>query len=297
MASLASTSSLSTRVTAVPRHVRPPVTCSAAHPAAAKLLASSASATWGGSSSATAPLAARAASGRRGAPYRAVRAAVAAESKGEETEVKAEAAAAEVTAVAEEVKAVKEVKPVVKKVIAAVELKSEVDMDYAPLEEALKEGKFRAADDMTRALLIELAGTDSETREYVYFTEVKNIPVMDLKTIDALWVAYSDGKFGYSVQRKIWKQNKEQWGKFFKKLDWTTGENNSYRSWAGNEYIYSDEAAPGHLPLTSCLRGTQLLRGLLEHPAIAPPTTIGADGKVEEVSKGGVFSKPSWLKF
>jgi hypothetical protein len=35
-------------------------------------------------------------------------------------------------------------------------------MDYAPLEEALKEGKFRAADDMTRALLIELAGTDSE---------------------------------------------------------------------------------------------------------------------------------------
>jgi len=183
----------------------------------------------------------------------------------------------------------------------AVALESEMDIDYTPLEEALKSGEFRKADDMTRALLITLAGDDAETREYVYFTEVKNIPVADLKTIDALWVAHSDGKFGYSVQRKLWKQKKEQWGKFFTLLDWTTGENNSYRSWAGNEYIYSMEAKKGHLPLTSCLRGTQLLRGLFEHPAIAPPAVKGADGK--EGSTGGsggggsAGGKPDWLKF
>ena len=90
----------------------------------------------------------------------------------------------------------------------------------------------------------------SQTREYVYFTEVKNIPVMDLKTIDALWVAYSDGKFGYSVQRKIWKQNKEQWGKFFKKLDWTTGENNSYRRSEGGERLPHHASEPKN-PLDS----------------------------------------------
>ena len=62
-----------------------------------------------------------------------------------------------------------------------------------------------------------------QDREYIYFTEVKNIPVTDLKTIDNLWTTHSDGNFGYSVQRNIWKREKEQWGKFFKKLDWTVG--------------------------------------------------------------------------
>lgn len=168
----------------------------------------------------------------------------------------------------------------------------QMDVDYSALETALKTGEFRVADDLTRALLIELAGEDAEAREFVYFTEVANIPVKDLKTIDNLWTTYSEGKFGYSVQRKIWKQNKEQWGKFFKQLDWTTGENNSYRSWANNEYIYSMEAKNGHLPLTSCLRGTQLLRGLLQHPAIAPPAAEG--GKEGSESAGG---RPDWLKF
>jgi len=124
-----------------------------------------------------------------------------------------------------------------------------MDIDYTPLEEALKSGEFRKADDMTRALLITLAGDDAETREYVYFTEVKNIPVADLKTIDALWVAHSDGKFGYSVQRKLWKQKKEQWGKFFTLLDWTTGENNSYRRWVHTHTEHTQStAAPSTRP-------------------------------------------------
>jgi hypothetical protein len=36
------------------------------------------------------------------------------------------------------------------------------------------------------------------------------------KTIDALWRYFSDGKFGFSVQRKIWIGQKRQWPKFFK---------------------------------------------------------------------------------
>jgi hypothetical protein len=71
-------------------------------------------------------------------------------------------------------------------------------------------------------------------------------------------------------------------------------------SWAGNEYIYSMEAAKGHLPLTSCLRGTQLLRELFNHPAIAPPAVKGADGKEATGGSGGggaAGGKPDWLKF
>ena len=33
---------------------------------------------------------------------------------------------------------------------------------------------------------------------------VKKIPIESLQKINNLWLAASDGKFGYSVQKKIW---------------------------------------------------------------------------------------------
>lgn len=38
------------------------------------------------------------------------------------------------------------------------------------------------------------------------------------------------------------------------------------RKWP-KEFTYSTEANRGHLPLTNCLRGTQLFKAILEHPA------------------------------
>lgn len=114
-----------------------------------------------------------------------------------------------------------------------------------------------------------LAGEEAEDREWVYFTEVDNMPVTDLQTIDALWRFYSNNRFGFSVQRKIWVSQKRQWAKFFKKIDWTTGENGDYRKFP-QEFQWRADAAPGHMPLTNALRGTQLLAALLEHPAFGP---------------------------
>ena len=46
-------------------------------------------------------------------------------------------------------------------------------------------------------------------------------------------------------------------------------------------FTYSLDAVKGHLPLTNCLRGTQLFKAILEHPAFerkpaAPPSNNGA---------------------
>ena len=157
-----------------------------------------------------------------------------------------------------------------------------------------------------------LAGEDAEDRGWVYFTEVKQFPVKDLKTIDNLWTFYSDGKFGFSVQRKIWIGKKRQWAKFFKEIDWVQGENNAYRKWP-EEFIWKKEAKKGHMPLTNALRGTQLLNALLEHPAFAPPAKPknAADQAAEAMEQmgdnlkkamgGGMpglkgLKKPSWMK-
>lgn len=142
----------------------------------------------------------------------------------------------------------------------------QLGLDYKPLAQYLKDGDFRGADDETRALLIKMAGAGAVARGWVYFTEVKAIPADDLRTVDALWKAASKGKFGYSVQKELFAQSARRWPKFFKQIDWTVGENNVYRKWPA-EFIYSLDAAKGHLPLTNALRGTQLFEALLQHPA------------------------------
>jgi hypothetical protein len=64
----------------------------------------------------------------------------------------------------------------------------------------------RKADDETRALLIKMAGQGAVQRNWVYFTEVPSIPAADLQTVDALWRAASNNRFGYSVQKEMWVQ-------------------------------------------------------------------------------------------
>ena len=59
---------------------------------------------------------------------------------------------------------------------------------------------------------------------------MKFIPEADLQTVDNLWKAASDGKFGYSIQRELWLRNRQRWDKFFQQICWVQGEQNMYRS-------------------------------------------------------------------
>ncbi|PNH04496.1 Tetrapyrrole-binding protein, chloroplastic [Tetrabaena socialis] len=174
-----------------------------------------------------------------------------------------------------------------KEAIMAVALQSEVGMDYAPLRDALLEGDFRKAEDETRALLIKLSGEGAMKRNWVYFTEVKTISVADFQTVDNLWKASSNGKFGYSVQKEIWVQAQRRWPKFFKQIDWVQGENNNYRKWP-MEFTYSSDAVKGHLPLTNALRGTQLFQAIMEHPAFEAKAKKGMDERAREAASGTV---------
>lgn len=173
-----------------------------------------------------------------------------------------------------------------------VPLASGLGMDYSKLRDLLKEGKWREAEDETRELLIQAAGAGAVKRGWVYFTEVKFIPVDDMRTLDELWKAASGGKQGYSVQREVWVQNRRQWPKFFKAIDWVQGENNVYKKWPA-EFNYSAEAPKGHLPLTNALRGTRLFEAILDHEAFQKPS-VGGDSSSNGSSNGS--GQPSWMK-
>jgi len=156
----------------------------------------------------------------------------------------------------------------------------------------LAEGKWEEADNENRRLLCVVAGSEAVKRKWVYFSEVKSIPVADLQTMDNLWTAYSNGRYGYTVQRKLWMANKRQWGKLFQKIDWVTGENNAYRKWPEG-FLWVPDAAKGHLPLTNALRGTQLFEAILLHEAFGgepekkKEESSGKDGKAKKKGGGG----------
>lgn len=145
-----------------------------------------------------------------------------------------------------------------------VPLKSEGGIDYAQLQQLLINQDFQAADKLTLRLLCELAGDLAVQRKWLYFTEVERFSIADLQTIDTLWLVYSEGKFGFSVQREIWLAVGKNWEKLWSQIDWKNGNN-----WTRypDEFTWNLTAPRGHLPLSNQLRGVRTIAALLSHLA------------------------------
>ncbi len=73
---------------------------------------------------------------------------------------------------------------------------------FAKLEEYLKNGQWREADEETTRLMLQLG--DKDEKGYLDVEDCKNFPREELRTIDQLWLKYSDNKFGFSVQKQIY---------------------------------------------------------------------------------------------
>lgn len=145
-----------------------------------------------------------------------------------------------------------------------VPLKSDAGINYNPLQQLLAKQDFQASDRLTIEKMCELAGPTAVKRKWLYFTEVDNFPVVDLQTINNLWLVHSEGKFGFSVQREIWLSLGKNWDNFWPKIAWKNGNN-----WTRypNEFIWDLSAPKGHLPLSNQLRGVRVIASLFAHPA------------------------------
>ena len=145
-----------------------------------------------------------------------------------------------------------------------VPLESGQGIDYLPLQRLLAKQSFQEADALTLAKLCELSGPAAVKRKWVYFTEVEQYPIADLRTINQLWLVHSEGKFGYSIQRQLWLSVGKDWDALWPKINWRSG-----RDWTRypGEFTWDLSAPKGHLPLSNQLRGVQVLNALLSHPA------------------------------
>lgn len=145
-----------------------------------------------------------------------------------------------------------------------VAVRSHSNIDYSLLQELLVKQEFQEADRLTLEKLCELAGGTAVQRKWLYFTEVESLPTTDLQTMNTLWMVYSEGKFGFSVQREIWLSVGKNWDKFWPQIGWKKGNN-----WTRypQEFTWNLSAPRGHLPLSNQLRGVQPFAALMSHPA------------------------------
>ena len=142
---------------------------------------------------------------------------------------------------------------------------SESDLDYSPLQQALLEERFEEADRLTSAFLRQLAGEQAERRGYVYFSEVLSMRGLDLVTMDRLWIAYSQGRFGFTVQARLLATLNGRYDKLWPRIGW---KQEGVWTRYPNAFDWSLTAPEGHMPLVNQLRGVRLIDALLNHPSL-----------------------------
>ncbi|MEM9542723.1 MAG: GUN4 domain-containing protein [Cyanobacteria bacterium P01_E01_bin.42] len=142
---------------------------------------------------------------------------------------------------------------------------------YRRLEALLKGGKWKEADEETRKVMLQVAGREKEG--WLNTDSIDNFPCEDLRAIDQIWVKYSNGRFGFSVQKRIYKekggtQNLDSsiWVKFCDRVGWRDEKTGTWLYY--KDLIFNTSAPEGHLPFW---RGSVVWVGcfsLLSHRAL-----------------------------
>ncbi|MDJ0635399.1 MAG: GUN4 domain-containing protein [Xenococcaceae cyanobacterium MO_188.B29] len=141
---------------------------------------------------------------------------------------------------------------------------------YFKLRQFLDEGKWREADEETLNVMLQVA--NRQRQGYLDVSDIEKFPCEDLRIIDRLWVKYSKGKFGFSVQKEIYMKELDKLDRG-KELRGEEGEQREYNKeevwinfgvrvgWIKGGYwlrysklTWNLEAPEGQLPACACVR-------------------------------------------
>lgn len=132
-------------------------------------------------------------------------------------------------------------------------------INYRRLDYLLRKGDWAAADYETLARMAELLGY--EAGDFIRDGDLIEFPDTDLKIIDQLWLQYSERRFGFSVQRKLYQEcgakldgkypGDKIWDQFHKLIGWRKNGRYIYYS----QVTFNISAPMGHLPTGDSGRG------------------------------------------
>ncbi|MEG5049150.1 MULTISPECIES: GUN4 domain-containing protein [unclassified Microcoleus] len=123
--------------------------------------------------------------------------------------------------------------------------------DYTKLEQLLAAGKWQEANKETDNKILEVAGR--QKKDDLRVQDIENFSCPDLREMDRLWVKYSGGRFGFSVQKRIYENlggtkeyNEKVWYAFGEAVGWLEkGKKEKFAS----EFHFNINAPEAHLPI------------------------------------------------
>ncbi|HLO86989.1 MAG TPA: serine/threonine-protein kinase [Nostocaceae cyanobacterium] len=123
------------------------------------------------------------------------------------------------------------------------------NINYRQLRDLLAAGKWQEADQETTKIILKITGKENDG--WLSDADINNFPCADLITIDTLWLRYSHGRFGFSVQKTLYQSlggsttiQPEIWEKFGDTVGWRKNQKWMYY----NELTFDMTAPTAHLP-------------------------------------------------
>ncbi|MEH2254157.1 GUN4 domain-containing protein [Nostoc sp.] len=136
-----------------------------------------------------------------------------------------------------------------------MQLKSAVGIDYTRLWDLLTAGKWKEADAETARVMLSVAKRQQEG--WLDVEHIDKFPGVDLCTIDQLWVKYSNERFGFSVQKRVYQNlggtreyNEEIYEAFGDFVGWRKDGWIDY-----TDFTFTLKAPIAHLPVCWLRRG------------------------------------------
>jgi serine/threonine protein kinase len=134
-----------------------------------------------------------------------------------------------------------------------VKLISAKGIDYRQLDRLLASGKWKEADEETKEKMWKLWTPIEQFLTRASY--IDRFSCEDVRTIDQLWVKYSNGRFGFSVQKRIYESvggtrehdkiyDEKIWDAFADRVGWRV--NNTWLD--HNDLKFNTKAPQGHLP-------------------------------------------------
>lgn len=115
--------------------------------------------------------------------------------------------------------------------------------EYIRLKNLLASGRWREANENTRTIILKTVKGEKEG--WLTDEQIQNFPCQVLQVIDRLWLQYSNQRFGFSVQKRIFNECEKEPQAFGDRVGWR-----NQNTWiSASQVIYTPINAPvGHLP-------------------------------------------------
>lgn len=126
--------------------------------------------------------------------------------------------------------------------------------DYQGLKSLLLSKKWQQADTATWDLILRLLGKSSQG--LIFSGNLQQIPCSELLRLDQLWVQCSQGRFGFSVQARIYQTVGKDYGAFCDRVGWARDHSRD----RPESFCFKTNAAIGHLPSRLPITGQQWYR-------------------------------------